>query len=135
MTNIPEWLRRQVKERAHDRCEYCLMPDIKQYFHHEPDHVIAEKHGGATSFDNLAWACFSCNRHKGSDIASLDPLSGKVTLLFNPRMQQWRRHFRLNGGCIEPLTAAGRVTVAILQLNDPVQIQDRLRLMASGLYP
>jgi HNH endonuclease len=45
------------------------------YYPHEADHVIAEKHGGATSADNLAWACFYCNRFKGSDLASVDPTS------------------------------------------------------------
>ena len=32
------------------------------YYPHGPDHVIAEKHGGPASLENLAWACFHCNR-------------------------------------------------------------------------
>jgi 5-methylcytosine-specific restriction endonuclease McrA len=73
--SVPERLRRQVQERAQGRCEYCLIHESDMYYPHEPDHVIAEKHGGATSLENLAWACFYCNRFKGSDLASVDPAS------------------------------------------------------------
>src|SRR5579885_2087602 len=59
---VPERLRRQVQERAQGRCEYCLIHENDMYYPHEPDHVIAEKHGGATSLENLAWSCFYCNR-------------------------------------------------------------------------
>jgi 5-methylcytosine-specific restriction endonuclease McrA len=93
--SVPERLRRQVQERAQGRCEYCLIHEADMYYPHEADHVIAEKHGGATSLENLAWACFYCNRFKGSDLASVDPASQKVVLLFNPREQSWNRHFRL----------------------------------------
>lgn len=58
MTYIPTMLRRQVIERAQNRCEYCLLPAEVAFFPHEVDHVIAEKHGGATNIDNLAFACW-----------------------------------------------------------------------------
>jgi len=135
MANISERLRRQVRERAHGSCEYCGISDIFAYLPHEPDHIIAEKHGGATTEDNLSWACFLCNRHKGSDISTLDPESGRLVFLFNPRKQQWKRHFHLNGPRIEPLTASGRATVFLLQLNSQKRLDDRLNLMASGRYP
>jgi hypothetical protein len=48
------------------------------------DHVIAVKHGGNTSAENLALACLHCNLHKGTDLASLDPTTGLLTRLFNP---------------------------------------------------
>jgi HNH endonuclease len=99
--SVPERLRRQVQERAQGRCEYCLIHESDMYYPHEADHVIAEKHGGPTSLENLAWACFYCNRFKGSDLASVDPTSNKVVFLFHPREQRWNRHFRLNGGLIE----------------------------------
>ncbi|HEX7774563.1 MAG TPA: HNH endonuclease signature motif containing protein, partial [Pyrinomonadaceae bacterium] len=51
---------------------------------HEPDHLIALKHGGQTTFENLALACFVCNRFKGSDIASIDAVTGELVGLFNP---------------------------------------------------
>src|SRR5262245_35673880 len=42
---------------------------------------------------NLALACFDCNRYKGSDLASLDPETGSLTPLFNPRLDDWSTHF------------------------------------------
>lgn len=65
MTYISAALRREVIERAGNRCEYCLLPAEVAFYPHEVDHVIAEKHGGATDIDNLAFACWRCNRHKG----------------------------------------------------------------------
>jgi len=99
------------------------------------DHVIAEKHGGATELDNLALACWRCNRHKGTDLTSIDPETGAITPLFNPRTQQWHDHFRLHGAVIEPLTPEGRATVALLQLNRPDRVEEREVLMAKGHYP
>src|SRR5947209_18462187 len=108
--SVPERLRRQVQERAQGRCEYCLIHEADMYFPHEPDHIIAEKHGGPTALENLAWSCFTCNRFKGSDLASIDPISRRVVTLFHPRRQRWQRHFRLNGAHIEGITASGRAT-------------------------
>src|SRR5260370_484372 len=88
--SMPEPLRRQVQARTQGRCEYCLIHEADMYYPHEPDHVIAEKHGGPTSFENLPWACFHCNRSKGSALASVDPLSDKIVFLFNPREQRWK---------------------------------------------
>lgn len=132
---IPERLRRQVQERARGRCEYCLVHESDMYYPYEADHVIAEKHGGPASLDNLAWACLYCNRFKGTDLASLDPDSQKVVFLFHPREQRWNRHFRLNVARIEGITASGRATVALLRLNDPERVTFRLRLIELGYYP
>lgn len=90
-------LRPQIEERAHQCCEYCLVPQDLAASRHQVDHVIAEKHGGQTTLDNLALSCTVCNRRKGSDIGSLDPDSGTLIPLFNPRTQPWSDHFQLDG--------------------------------------
>jgi len=123
-TSISESLRHTVALRADHRCEYCRKPMVS-FFAHEVDHVIAQKHRGETTLDNLAFACFECNRHKGSDIASIDPETQTLTPLFNPRTQSWKAHFRFDDGMIIPLTAEGRVTVLLLHFNDPMRIQER----------
>ena len=102
---------------------------------HEIDHVIAEKHGGPTDEANLALACALCNGFKGSDLASIDPESGAITPLFNPRRDRWTEHFRLEAGRIEPLTANGRATVRLLQMNHPDRVEERLLLVAAGIIP
>lgn len=64
----------------------------------EIDHVIALKHKGRTASGNLAESCIYCNDYKGPCIAGHDPLTGKLTPLFNPRRHKWSHHFRYEGG-------------------------------------
>jgi 5-methylcytosine-specific restriction endonuclease McrA len=128
-------MRRRVRERAGGRCEYCLMHEEDAFFPYEADHVIAEKHGGATTEENLAWTCSVCNRYKGSDLTSLDPRTGRLIALYNPRRQRWRRHFRLVAAYIEPLTASGRATERLLHLNDQHRLDERAELISIGRYP
>jgi hypothetical protein len=132
---VPAALRALVRTRAGRKCEYCLLHEEDSLFPHEPDHIIASKHGGLTQQSNIAWTCFTCNRAKGSDIASIDSLTGKVVRLFHPRKDKWQRHFRLAGSIILPHTAVGRATEFLLQLNRPELIQLRSLLIAKGLYP
>jgi len=132
---VPAALRRLVAERASGVCEYCLLHESDGYLKFEVEHVIAEKHGGATSAENLAYACAACNRYKGSDIASVTPGVGTLTRLFNPRVDRWPSHFALNGPWINPLTDVGEATVRMLSLNDPDRVAERELLAAAGRYP
>lgn len=135
MTYISETIRLQVAKRAQSRCEYCYLHESNAYFPHEIDHIYAEKHGGDTVETNLCLACLDCNRHKGSDLCSLDPQTGEVIALFHPRHDKWNEHFRLeNTGIIAPLTATGRVTERILRFNRQELVADRARLIALGGY-
>ena len=61
-------MRKAVVARAQSCCEYCRAPQDASLAPHEPDHVIGEQHGGQTTLDNLAYACFRCNRLKGPNI-------------------------------------------------------------------
>ena len=128
-------LRKLVRERAQDRCEYCLMPQSFSAFEHEPDHIIPVQHGGDTTAENLALACLHCNRRKGPNVGSFDPKTGVLVAFYNPRTHDWDTHFTLKGGVIRPLTPEARVTVKILQLNQEQQIEERVRLIALGMYP
>lgn len=135
MTYVPIALRRLISDRADQRCEYCLLPEEFSSFPHEPDHLIPLKHGGETTADNLALACYWCNRLRGSDLATIDPDTGQVTTLFNPRQHQWVDHFRLDGAFIVPLTAEGRATAALLKFNQADRLTARQILADSGYYP
>lgn len=129
-------LRQRVVERANSRCEYCLLHQRDAaLFDHEIDHIIAKKHRGQTTSDNLTLACFECNRYKGSDISSIDPQTNKVIPLFNPRQDSWADHFTFEGPSIIPLTAVGRVTVFLLRLNVEPRVRRREGLIALGRYP
>ena len=135
MSYIPQRLRVLVIARASESCEYCRVHAEYTAFIHEIDHVIAQKHGGATASDNLAYACAQCNRFKGSNVAVIDPQTGDIVPLFNPRTQHWHDHFRLDGPVITPLTAVGRATEKLLQLNQIDRLLLRKELLAAGRYP
>ena len=134
-TRPPPDLRRQVLERAGNCCEYCLLPQEFAASTHQVDHVIAEKHGGQTVLENLALSCTVCNRRKGSDIGSLDPVTGLLVPLFHPRTQPWLEHFRLDGVHILGMTAEGLTTVAFLQLNAVGRLLERTAFIRTGRYP
>jgi HNH endonuclease len=134
-TYVPAPLRQQVRSRARLKCEYCLLGEAHAFFPHEPDHVIAIKHGGETTEANLALACFDCNRFKGSDIASIDAITGQLFPLFNPRSQTWSDHFKLNGGRIIALSDIGRVTERLLKLNLAERVEVRETLAKTRRYP
>jgi hypothetical protein len=128
-------LRRSVAERARYRCEYCLLRQDDSYSPHQIDHIIGQKHGGLSIPDNLAYACLRCNAWKGSDIGSIDPETGRLVSLFNPRLQLWSAHFSLRGFVIAPLTAEGRATAQLLRLNIDKRITERQALMLIDRYP
>lgn len=128
-------LRLAVRQRAEGRCEYCRFHEEDFLFEHEPDHIIAAQHGGASVPENLAWACSRCNRRKGTNLSSVDPDSGTVVALFHPRQDNWGEHFTLEGPRIVGLTPTGRATVFLLQLNSDERVRIRRQLQRAGRYP
>lgn len=134
-TYIPSALRQLVFERAQGCCEYCLIPEAASFATHEIDHIFAEKHGGLTEADNLALSCTLCNKHKGTDLTSIDPETGEIVPLYHPRRDQWRLNFqlRISDGEFVPLTPTGRVTVRLLQLNRRDRIDERKLLVEAQM--
>lgn len=124
-SDVSAALRRVVIERSQGKCEYCTLHQDFSIYTHEIDHVIATKHSGRTVLENLALSCLPCNRHKGSDLTSFDPLTGEVSRLFDPRLQVWSEHFELDRGRIQGLSATGRTTVYLLKFNTPTAILSR----------
>ena len=135
MTRVSAELRRQIIERAAGCCEYCLISREDRLLPCHIDHVIAEKHRGLTTLDNLCLSCPNCNEYKGTDLSSIDPKTDQIIPLFNPRKHIWNEHFRLDHVLIEPLTPEGRATVFLLRLNDPIRMDEREVLIAEGRYP
>jgi len=133
-TYVPAALRAVVIARAGERCEYCQLPQIASFAPLEIGHIIAEKHGGMTEEQNLALACSLCNRYKGTDLGSLDPLNGHLVPFFHPRNDRWSAHFRLVEGILLPRSARGRVTTQVLRLNTPERVAERLLLIKAGSY-
>lgn len=131
---VPE-IREWVARRAQFCCEYCKSPQRFSSIAYEVDHIIAQKHQGSDSLDNLAFACLACNRHKGSDLTTFDPFTGQLTRLFHPRQQLWADHFELQGSVLVGRSDVGRSTVQLLQFNSAMRVQERSLLVERGLFP
>jgi len=93
------------------------------------------KHGGATSADNLCYACIFCNLQKGTDLGSINWETGELVRFFNPRRDLWKEHFQLKEAFIQPITDIGNVTARILDFNNKERLQERQLLIEIAKYP
>jgi len=118
--------RSQVRYRANECCEYCLLKAADDPLPLHIEHIIPKKHRGTSELDNLALACHQCNLHKGSNLSGLDPNTGKLVRLFNPRVQMWQDHFRYKGARLEGTTLIGETTVFVLNMNEESRVRLRL---------
>jgi HNH endonuclease len=132
---IPAHLRRQVDQRAQNRCEYCGLAQAAQKAAFHIDHVVPVSAGGKTALDNLALACVSCSLRKGARQFAADPLTSTEVALFNPRRDSWRLHFRWQGVRIQGISPTGRATVAALKLNRPMAQAIREEETTRGRHP
>ena len=80
---ISAGLRRQVIERADNRCEYCGLAQTGQEAAFHIDHIAPVAGGGGTNLENLALACVSCSLRKGARQA-VDKVTGAATKAPSP---------------------------------------------------
>jgi hypothetical protein len=85
----------------------------------------------------MFYVCLLCNKQKADRVASLDPITGAIVLLFNPRYQIWHDHFAWigEGERIIGLTPVGRATVAALNLNRSSLVKARQLWARAGWHP
>ncbi|HJP91905.1 MAG TPA: HNH endonuclease signature motif containing protein [Pyrinomonadaceae bacterium] len=116
-------VRTQVRQRAHNACEYChLHQDDSPLAALHVEHIVPKVHGGTDDLENLALACIDCNLHKGTNLTGIDPFTNQVTELFHPRTQEWQDHFEWQGKYVIGKTAIGRTTIRVLNMNSDDQI-------------
>ena len=99
---------------------------------HQIDHIIGRQHGGSDAFENLCLCCIRCNLKKGPNIASIDPQTHLVSVLYHPRQHSWREHFAVAEARISGLTREGRTTVELLDMNDAERVRLREALLRRG---
>jgi hypothetical protein len=128
-------LRRVIAARAHNCCENCRISQSDALYRFHSEHIISKRHRGTDTLDNLCLSCQHSNAHKGTDLGGIDETTGTFAFLFHPRRDDWDAHFKLNGAIIEGVTANGRVTVFLLNMNSMAQIARRIGLSALGRYP
>ena len=125
-------LRAAVRERAGHRCEHCQRrQETSPLIPLQIEHIIPRKHGGSDDFDNLALACAECNLHKSSNLTGIDPQSNQITPLFDPRRDSWPEHFAWDGLGLVGLTAVGRTTARVFEMNSPARLRVRLASASS----
>src|SRR5437868_604430 len=80
------------------------------------------------------YVCAFCNGHKGPNLSGIDWATSRtrVVQLFNPRRHKWNHDFHKDGSYIVGKTRIGRVTVAVLVMNDPVMLAVRQELIQQG---
>lgn len=131
-------IERRVRSAARHRCGYCLSPQHLVMARLEIEHIIPLAKGGTNDESNLWLSCPLCNRYKGDRITAIDPVSGLIVPLFNPRTQVWHEHFRWSddGIRIEGLTPTGRATALALHLaDDPDALLVRHYWILAGWHP
>jgi 5-methylcytosine-specific restriction endonuclease McrA len=118
-----------VKRRAGGRCEYCQLPEDCSELPFQIDHVVARKHGGGNEGENLAYACLYCNSFKGPNLSGVDPLTGDVVRLFDPRADRWDDHFLWRNAWLEGTSPQGRATIQVLNINrhEAILVRENLR--------
>ncbi len=136
-SKISEIIQAQIRQRANYLCEYCHASEQWQYVRFTVDHVIPLAQSGVDSLENLALACFHCNRRKSNNLIGIDPQLEIETPLFNPRRDRWYDHFiwSVEQLYIVGLTATGRATVEALAMNRERVIHIRAADRDVGRHP
>lgn len=123
-----------VRQRAENRCEYCHLPQGFSILRFHIEHIVARQHGGNDAVENLALACPECNFHKGTNLSSIDPDTGKPSVLFDPRRHRWNEHFAIDNSNIVGKTPIGRTTAWLLEMNSGERLRLRRMLLQRGLW-
>lgn len=127
--------RELVRQRAADRCEYCHIPqEATPFIPFHVEHIVAKQHleDVTNDLDGLAYACDRCNAFKGPNLSTIDPVTGERVDLFNPRSDTWADHFAMSDGKIVGLTAIGRATARLLNMNHSRRVELRLHWLDEG---
>jgi hypothetical protein len=134
---IPESLRRAVAEQAKYRCGYCQTAQAISGMKLHVEHIHPVSLDGQTVESNLWLACALCNDYKGAQTHAIDPTSGELVPLFNPRTQKWSDHFvwSEDGVYVIGQTPCGRATVDALQLNNEYVVLARQNWVNVGWHP
>ncbi len=134
---VPVALKKRVIDRANGCCEYCkyLFRYSAQPF--VTEHITPIASGGMTIAENLAFSCGGCNGHKYTKTEALDPVSGQLVPLFNPRLEKWSKHFEWDVSVtnILGLTPTGRATIRTLKMNRPELVNIRNITKLTGEHP
>lgn len=135
MSRISEKLKNKVRRKAKNRCGYFLLPQSLNPSRLEIEHLSATANGGSDNEENLWLACRLCNGYKGIQTEAKDPQTNRIALIFNPRTQNWKKHFEWNAEVITGKTVCGQATVQALKLNNEIISPLRKKWISAGWFP
>jgi len=126
-----------ISQRAAGRCEYCQTPANYAPSPFPSEHVTPSSKGGLDDLTNIAFACNGCNWFKSNKTEAIDPQTGILLPLFNPRQQIWSDHFKWTEDQLKmvALTPIGNATIETLKLNREGLVNLRFALLAIGIHP
>jgi hypothetical protein len=129
--------RRAVAERACRCCEYCFSQELNSHGDFAIEHIRPRADGGSDDLSNLAWSCQGCNNRKYTAQEAIDPATGLIARLYNPRSDRWQDHFVWSDDFtqIEGTSPTGRATITRLDLNRIGVVNLRRALTSSGYHP
>lgn len=137
MISISDTMRRAVRQRAGNRCEYCQSHQEYVMGQLQIDHIMPVAKGGANALENLCLCCELCNQYKWTRTDGIDPQTRQRVALFHPRRDRWSEHFAWSGDGTEilGLTPCGRATVNALKLNNSLAVMVRKNWVKAGWHP
>ena len=126
-----------VRARAGERCEYCRSPENFSPDTFSIEHIFPRALGGTSEADNLAFSCQGCNGVKSIRVEAFDAVTSAFVPLFHPRRDGWNDHFRWSADSlqVEGISAIGRATIEMLQLNRRGVVNLRRVLMRDDNHP
>jgi HNH endonuclease len=132
--SVPPLLRKLVADRALGCCEYCMSQEFFSTSGFTIDHINPD---GGDDLENLALACHRCNGSKFTKTVAVDPESGELVAVFNPRNNAWIDHFRWNDDFTKVIgiTPTGRATVKRLHINRAYLQNQRALYRIVGIHP
>jgi HNH endonuclease len=130
-------LRSRIAVHFQHRCAYCRSPLSLFPGSQQLDHIFPTASGGTDDEENLCFCCPWCNTRKGDRISATDPVTRRKLKLFHPRQQPWPKHFAwsIDFLRIDGLTASGRATVDLLDMNNVELLHARSIWISAGWHP
>ena len=134
---MKESIKTAVRERAKHCCEYCLASILFSTDFFSIEHILPVSKGGSSELANLAFSCQRCNIHKFTATHAIDPATGLMASLYNPRKDIWNEHFEWyeNYTIIRGISPTGRATEKRLVLNRIGIVNLRQLLVEKGYHP
>lgn len=129
-------LRRRVRDAFFSCCAYCQADEALTVTIFEVEHIIPVSLGGETEFDNLCFACPSCNRFKSNRTHGITDADAE-TRLFHPQRDTWHDHFdwTIDGTAIVGLTEIAQATINTLRMNRKQVVEVRSLWVDAGRHP